>query len=311
MTDDLPERRDGGERSTLSRLAFFSRFATHFGYRDIGPSSTPNTPAYEGDDRRSDQWPVVFVSAYFGPDPRHALGEEWWKGDFNEEAHPRQPKGIPEGGEFKDKNSATADETADGLINQNTVLKDIGYKAARKVARQRLRATFVAGLRTIAGLAADVVPYAGEAFDVYEIAQTVADFKEIAQEAQAAAEYVEGGPRTLEDLRASQDERGFSSAAAFKKNDFQKFYGPAGDGYDYHHIVWQGGPNGTNIPPELLHSTENMVRVPRLLHEAITAAYNEPSRVAGLTERQWLDTQPYDVQRAEGIRIMRRLGIIQ
>jgi hypothetical protein len=141
--------------------------------------------------------------------------------------------------------------------------------------------------------------------------QTVADFQETAAEARAATAYVLGGPRALDDLRVSQMDQSFPTADAFKKDGAEKFYGPAGDGYDYHHIVWQGGPNATNIPPELLHSTENMIRVPRLLHEAITATYNRPSKIEGLTIRQWLDTQPYDVQRAEGIRIMRELGIIK
>jgi len=51
-----------------------------------------------------------------------------------------------------------------------------------------------------------------------------------------------------------------------------------------------------------------MVRVPRLLHEAITEAYQR-SRMCPMTLRQWLDTQPYDVQRAWGLKIMRGLEL--
>ena len=109
-------------------------------------------------------------------------------------------------------------------------------------------------------------------------------------------------PHTLEELRVSDEEQGFSSARAFRKTTTAKYYGPAGEGYDYHHIVEQGGANADNIPAEQLHSTENMIRMPRLLHEEIISAYSDeatkyfddPSIKPGQTVRQWLQTQPYD-----------------
>ena len=37
--------------------------------------------------------------------------------------------------------------------------------------------------------------------------------------------------------------------------DLSKRFGPAGDGYQYHHIVTQGGQNATKIPAAQLQNT--------------------------------------------------------
>jgi len=63
-----------------------------------------------------------------------------------------------------------------------------------------------------------------------------------------------------------------------------------------------------------MNSPENMIRMPRLLHEVINEAYRAPKFPDvpnGPTIREWMDTQPYEVQRAEGIKIMRALGILK
>jgi hypothetical protein len=258
---------------------------------------------------------LALVGVGFGAAPISDFDRVLWKGEFDEAEHSRVPGGCPEGGEFcsagEASNAEAGDQPVDGLINQNTVMKDISSKLAKRAARKILRGRLIAGLRFVAGLAADIIPYLGELFDGYEIGQTIEDGIALDRDISAAELYVRNGPQALEDLRISAEDRSFSSADAFKKDALGKFYGPAGPGYDYHHIVWQGGANADNIPAELLHSTENMVRIPRLLHEEITAAYSEDYEHTGKSLREWLDTQPYDVQRAEGIKVMRRLGIIK
>jgi hypothetical protein len=83
-----------------------------------------------------------------------------------------------------------------------------------------------------------------------------------------------------------------------------KRFGPAGDGYQYHHIVTQGGENAKNIAGERLHNTENIIRIPTLLHEAVNAG-------SGRTVYQWLQTKSYEFQREYGLKILRDLHILK
>jgi len=90
-----------------------------------------------------------------------------------------------------------------------------------------------------------------------------------------------------------------------------KRFGGAGDGNQYHHIVTQGGANADTVPPEQLQNTENIIILPTLLHEAVSDEYLRPSRVPNMNLYQWLQTQPYDVQRKEDLRILRELHILK
>jgi hypothetical protein len=91
-----------------------------------------------------------------------------------------------------------------------------------------------------------------------------------------------------------------------------KRFGPAGDGQQYHHIVTQGGANPDNISAEQLQNTDNVIRLPTLLHEAVNAEYSKLLQDGtGMTMYQWLQTQSYYVQREEGLKILRRLNILK
>ena len=120
----------------------------------------------------------------------------------------------------------------------------------------------------------------------------------------------------LDELRVSPACESFPSYDAFYKNLsieelLLKRFGRAGDGYQYHHIVEQGSANSQFSAPEL-QSTDNIIRLPTLLHEAINSRYYEDAETAPhLSIREWLRTKSFDDQRNEGIRIMRELGIIQ
>lgn len=108
----------------------------------------------------------------------------------------------------------------------------------------------------------------------------------------------------------------FASYGDFIKDEstpdvISKMFGRAGDGYQYHHIVTQGGANEDNISPEQLQNTDNIIRLPTLLHEAVNGAYLEKSPDENMNMYQWLQTQPYDVQREEGLKILRRLYILK
>ena len=90
-----------------------------------------------------------------------------------------------------------------------------------------------------------------------------------------------------------------------------KMFGSAGDGSQYHHIVTQGGLNETNIQTQLLQNTDNIIILPTLLHEAVSDEYLGPSPDPNMNMYEWLQTQSYDVQREEGLRILRELHILE
>ena len=89
-----------------------------------------------------------------------------------------------------------------------------------------------------------------------------------------------------------------------------KFFGPAGDGSQYHHLVTQGGANADGVLPRL-QSTENIIILPTLLHAMVSDEYLGPAPDdSKKTLYQWLQTQPYEVQREYGRNILRNLHIL-
>jgi hypothetical protein len=77
-------------------------------------------------------------------------------------------------------------------------------------------------------------------------------------------------------------------------------------------LLTQGGMNATKIPPPQLQNTDNIIRLPTLVHEAVTAEYLEPAPADETkTLYEWAQSQPYSVQREEGLRILRKLRIIK
>lgn len=108
----------------------------------------------------------------------------------------------------------------------------------------------------------------------------------------------------------------FASYGDFIKGELtldviSKMFGRAGDGYQYHHIVTQGDANGDNISPEQLQNTDNIIRLPTLLHEAVNAEYLKPAPDdPNVTFYAWLQQQPYEVQYEEGLKILRTLHIL-
>ena len=73
----------------------------------------------------------------------------------------------------------------------------------------------------------------------------------------------------------------------------------------------QGGATADNIPPEQLQNTDNIVRLPTILHEAVNGEYLKKSPNPNINMYQWLQTKSYDVQRDEGLKILRNLHIIK
>ncbi len=151
---------------------------------------------------------------------------------------------------------------------------------------------------------------------VSEIARTITEYRQLAIDAAAAFDFAQDAPYSLEDLKVSSDYREFSSYGEFVKGKLtlellRKWAGSAGDGSQYHHLVTQGGANADDIPPEGLQNTDNIVILPTLLHEVVSDEYLGPSPDPELNLYQWLQTQPYDLQREMGLKILRELYILK
>jgi hypothetical protein len=223
--------------------------------------------------------------------------------------HPGWPKGTPDGkgGQFRPKTGTEiAPETKARLI--------------RITARRGLRIVALKFLRLIPEAAANLFPIldvAADAATALDIADAVSQFWNLAKDVTAAFDFANQGPHALADLQVSSNGyEEFANYGDFVKGDsaldlLEKRFGSAGDGYQYHHIVTQGGANAGNILAEQLQNTDNIVRIPTLLHEAVTGEYLGKSPVDGMNMYQWVQTQPYEVQREEGLKILRRLDILK
>jgi len=213
---------------------------------------------------------------------------EWFeKASPDDPTHPGWPAGTEGGlgGKFRPKDGTEA------VISEETKQR-ILVQAARTAVRQRvaalLRMTGEALLNVVPG-----VDVAGDVAMFAELLRIAAIDHQLTIDTKAVIEFFKSQPHTLEEL---------SAAAA----------GPSQPGYEDHHIVAQGGKNGKTFPDNLLQSPNNIVRVPTLVHQEINAAYFRLSEKATkMTVYKSLQTQPFDIQYEEGVKIMRDLGVIK
>jgi hypothetical protein len=230
--------------------------------------------------------------------------------------HPGWPAGTPGGlgGKFRPKTDAEISQGIKGRV-------------IRGAARRALRTGVRAILRLGAEAAANLIPILDAAADAamaLDIVNAVSDYWKLATDTAAALDFVQRGPQNLEDLQVSNEYEEFTDYDAFVKAELvtaimEKRFGGAGAGFQYHHIVTQGGTNATKIPPEQLQNTDNIILLPTLLHEEINAEYLKPGPDASaknpdgsqMNLYQWLQTQPYEVQREIGLKILRELHILK
>lgn len=154
----------------------------------------------------------------------------------------------------------------------------------------------------------DVIGDAALARDAFKLAEDVASLK---TDTDVAVAFARQGPRSLEELRVVERDEAFRTFDAFKKLNLVKHFGPAGNGYEYLQIVEQ--VSGGNLPASEIQSTRNIVRIPRLLHEEINAAFEktvDPSG-RGPSLRASLKGKSFDEQWREGLRVMRKVGLLE
>jgi hypothetical protein len=241
---------------------------------------------------------------------QRGLTHEIRKASPDDPKHPGWPAGTEggRGGRFRPKDGSEA-----------VIAQDVIDRIRRIKARRALRTEALAVLRLAAELLVDAVPgigFAADAATLIDMANTIAELKKLKIDADVAIEFVKHGPYSLEELQVSSNYEEFSSYGDFIKDAayiafLVKRFGRAGGGNQYHHIVTQGGANETKIPEAQLQNTDNVIPLPTLLHEAVNGEYSRFDKVKDMTTYQWLQTQPYEVQREEGLKILRQLHILK
>lgn len=230
------------------------------------------------------------------------------KAAVDDPVHPGYPAGTPGslGGKYRPK-----DTSAEGLANTEQKLKRLkALREFRAAVQTAMVVLTTAPLEGVPGV--DVAATIRAAVELGRIAVELGNDE---SEINRAIEFVQKGPRSLDALRVDPDDVSFSSFDAFKKISPAELiirrYPATEVGIEYHHIVEQGGDNAKNFSPEQLHSTRNIIPLPDPVHDLVTAEYAKEYDKSGKSVREWLSAQSFEAQRNEGIKILRRLGIIK
>ncbi len=113
------------------------------------------------------------------------------------------------------------------------------------------------------------------------------------------------GPWDVKDLQVTDKSESFDTMA-----DFKAKYGPAGEGWKYDHEVEQNPNNLEKFGAEALQSTSNIIRVPQIWHERMSAYYSEKWPGGG-TVRDYVNSLSWDDQVAFKLNKYREWGIIK
>ncbi len=107
-------------------------------------------------------------------------------------------------------------------------------------------------------------------------------------------------PKALSEMRPTVRVESYSSYDAFEDKN------PAGPGYQWHHIRERNfGDDGD----WKVDATENIVRVPVVLHRRISDFYSsKPDELGGLTIREWVRMRDPEFQWQFGLYVLRKVG---
>ena len=181
------------------------------------------------------------------------------------------------------------------------------FRAAAQVAMVLLRTAVVEEIPVV-NVLADIKAAA-------DLARIAIDLGNDEKEINAALDFVQKGPYTLDELLPHGNGDTFSSYDDFKKisllEALLRAYGPAGEGREWHHNVEQGGDNASNFSAEQLQSTKNIMALPSPIHDLVSADYSSEYDKSGKTVRDWLSGQSFDQQYEYGLSVLRKLGILK
>jgi hypothetical protein len=232
-----------------------------------------------------------------------------FKAAADDPKHPGWPAGTEggRGGQFCPKDESNAEA-------KTTIEHPLPRLVARRAIRLAIRKILTPerALRLGGEAASNLIPLLdaiGDATMAVDLAQMAAEYITLKRDAAAAQEFVRRAPYRLGDLHVSMDEKSFPSFEAFKKIDFAKYFGPAGDGYEYHHIVEQSAEG--DIPARELHSSRNIVRLPKLLHEEVSAEFSRCDPDTKMSIRDMLKGKSFEERLRAGIKVIRDIGILE
>jgi hypothetical protein len=247
-----------------------------------------------------------------------AISADWFaKASVDDPIHPGWPAGTPDskGGEFRDK---TDEEKIARSRAQNTFRRMCRVTILNAVKDWQDR---VERLESEGGVLPashdfihDKIKHLDDPLLLDNLGLMAAAMERMQTEIDVAKKFALEGPKTMEELRVSDEDIGFSSMRAFKKDgdnvaiDLEKYFRPAAPGYQFHHVV-EWAMNRGKFAPEILHNTINIVEIPTLFHEAVSGIYSSKPVKGGPTVRQIVTISPIEKQREYGIFTMQRLGI--
>ncbi len=79
--------------------------------------------------------------------------------------------------------------------------------------------------------------------------------------------------------------------------EFKEIVGPAGEGFEWHHLVEQRLADNGRFAPEEIHNTDNIVRLRRDVHICVNATMSSIQRYShGKTVRMWLESMSFEKQ---------------
>ena len=88
-------------------------------------------------------------------------------------------------------------------------------------------------------------------------------------------------------------------------NQFKQAMGPAGDDFEWHHIVEQCQIEKSGFGPRMIHNPNNMVPIPKATHRKISGYYSSKLDFTdGLTVRNWLAGQSFEKQYQFGLDVI-------
>lgn len=113
--------------------------------------------------------------------------------------------------------------------------------------------------------------------------------------------YVKGGLKNADNL-------GFNTFDALKKH-----LGSPGEGNHWHHIVEQSQIKKSGFSATEINNTGNVIAVDAATHAKITGYYNTTTFdfTGGLSVRNWLAGQSFEMQYEFGMKVLKQYGVIK
>jgi hypothetical protein len=102
--------------------------------------------------------------------------------------------------------------------------------------------------------------------------------------------------------RNSWQRRGEPNIRFRSELELRRYLGPAGPGREWHHIVEKRMTGRSGFPPELIHSTDNIISLPEEVHRRISALMSMRShQYDGEVRRFWLEKMDFKAQYDHGL----------